>query len=155
MPSPKPIGGYSDEYQELSRKTAEHNERGDCCVKMIALACGVNYETAHEACESAGRKRRQGMSFNQYEQVFTQFGFLMERVDPREFIDQYPSPHDTLKNVTTHHPDRFKDVWQDGYVYVLHTNQHVTVVINGRNHDWTHGRALRVKSIHKVIPTTQ
>ena len=66
-------------------------------------------------------------------------------------IARYPGAHKALRNVTTHHPERFSDVWRDGKTYLMYTRGHVLAIVNGVNHDWTRGRAKRCKALYEVV----
>ena len=118
-------------------------EANDCTVKAIALACGVEYEEAHTALKTFGRKHGCGTSISIMKKTARMLGFEMKYIDQDLFIQQYPGCHKNLKSVTTHHPERFNKVWKDGHNYILSCTSHVAAVIDGENCDWTKGRAKR------------
>ena len=126
------------------------NESNDCSVKALAIGLNVDYMIAHEALRLQGRKNREGaMSFDILVAA-RKLGFDLHHVDPQEFIAKYPGGHKNLKNVTTHHMDRFNKVWADGERYLVLTPRHVLAVVDGVNHDWTKGKAHRVVSIYRI-----
>jgi hypothetical protein len=53
----------SAEYQELRKSASEHNERGDCMVKALALLTDLPYATVRQALLDAGRKPRGGTNW--------------------------------------------------------------------------------------------
>jgi hypothetical protein len=111
----------TDRFISLDMDSCEHSERSDCVVKAYAMAAGVSYEEA------------------------------LRRVDRETFIQKYPGVHKALQNVTTHHPARFPAAWADGRRYLLVTNHHMAYVEHGVAHDWSAGRAFRVRQIFEIV----
>jgi len=139
------------EFNQLVAASNAMGEKNDCSVKAVALACGAEYEVAHRALASNGRRKGRGAYTQDILKAIADLGFKAERVSIQGFIDQYPKGHrDVLRNVTTHHPARFNNVWADGNTYLMFTKRHVLTVINGTNHDWTNGRAMRAISVYKI-----
>lgn len=138
-------------YTALRSATAEHNESNDCAVIAIAATTGSTYAEAHKALRLAGRTARKGVLRSQIFEALSLLGYAAVSKRSCEFIMRYPSSHQILKNVTTHHPERFNKVWADGSNYLLFTKGHVAGVVNGVNADWTKGRANRVIGIFEVI----
>lgn len=62
-------------------------------------------------------------------------GAKLTKIPAKRFIDKYPKGHcDVLKNVTTHHPRRFSDVWAEGTFILVPVNgdeDSMVVVKNG------------------------
>jgi len=139
-------------YGDMRRESrAMWNENNDCVVMAIALACNIPYSAVHQALNAQGRKNGKGTWGYQWTKALKELGIETEIVKPSDFIKQYPKGHrDKLKNVTTHHMDRFPNVWKDGHNYLLHTRQHMGAVVDGVNHDWTKGRACRVDMIYRI-----
>ena len=143
----------SQHYKDLKRSSDDVNERADCSVVAVAAVAGVDYRSAHDAMTNAGRRRGTGASTRQIIDAAESFGFNCVRIQMIEKIRQYPGRHAyALKNVTTHHPDRFKHVWRDGHNYLFFNSSHVAAVVNGENVDWSKGRAKRCVSIYRVDP---
>ncbi len=150
MPRPKTIGA-TETFRNLMSKTITHGDRNDCSVKAVALVCGVEYEVAQKALADHGRKKGKGVFHGQIHAAIKQLGKTSTRVDVRHFIDQYPTAHrKALKSVTTHHPERFNNVWQDGKTYIAHCSGHCLAIIDGVNHDWSRGKAKRIIAIYEV-----
>lgn len=138
-------------YWSLSEQSAARGEHNDCTVKALAVACNVSYDDAHQALEANGRKHRDGAYFHTIRAAVEQLGYKLNVIDPAGIIASYPKPHcDKLKNVTTHHPDRFASVWPKG-TFLLFPAGHVAAIVDGQNHDWTRGRANRVQSMYEVV----
>lgn len=130
-------------------------ENADCAVVAVAAATGVDYKTAHAALEARGRKPRKGTPMDITHAALRDLGFVAVRVDPRNFIDQYPGAHKNLRSVTTHHPARFGSVWTNGKTYLFRTRGHILTVRNGQNLDHTRGRACRVIVLYEVKRISQ
>lgn len=127
-------------------------ERNDCAVRAVAAATGRAYDEIHALFKAEGRRAARGTPTSITWAVLQRLGYATERRVARDFIAQYPGSHArVLKSVTTHHPDRFKATWQNGKTYLLFTPGHILAVVNGVNHDWTRGRALRVTGIYEVV----
>lgn len=137
-------------FNRLSEAAASINETNDCSVKAVAAVVGCEYMIAHEAMKEQGRKNRRGAMTWEIQKAVEALGCKFERIPARTFIDRYPGNHKNLKTVTSHHPERFGKVWDDGKTYLLFTRSHVLAVVNGVNHDWSKGRALRAYMILEV-----
>lgn len=141
----------TDEFVQLSQQAQAMGEKNDCSVKAVALATGVSYERAHAALAAEGRKSGKGAYTQAILRAIEACGKKHQRMPIDLIIKMYPKGHrDVLKNVTTHHPARFPGVWQDGHTYVMFTKRHVCTIINGTNHDWTNGRAMRAISVYRI-----
>ena len=142
----------TESFNAIDQASKMMNETNDCSVKAAALAFGVQYRTAHDHFAANGRQPRRGTfrTAITLAKLANAIGMKMTRVNPQDFIDQYPKAHRILRNVTTHHPKRFNKVWADGHTYIVFSRGHVGVVKNGVNHDWTVGRAMRVIDIWRV-----
>ena len=80
----------------------------------------------------------------------------MRRINIREeFISQYPSAHQILKTVTTHHPKRFNKVWKDGKRYLMLTTNHALAIVDGVTHDWSASKPLRAVGLFEIIKKEQ
>lgn len=145
----KPIQ-KTDEYVALHNEAKAENEANDCAVKAITLTCGVTYKVAREALKAQGRRDGKATYKSQLAAAVKALGHNATSVSVDNFIKKYPGRHVNLKGVTTHHPDRFHEVWEDGNSYLFFTTGHVLAVVNGVNHDHTRGHAMRVKSILKI-----
>jgi hypothetical protein len=137
-------------YTKIREASAAMGENNDCSVVAIAAACGIPYEKAHAAMAARGRKNGKGAYSPDVEAAVGDLGFETKHIDPQSFINKYPGVHKGLKSVTTHHMDRFKQVWDDGNSYLLFTARHVGAVVDGVNVDWTKGRAKRVVELIQV-----
>ena len=141
----------TETYNALQMVSKSMGEDNDCSVIAIATVCQVSYTQAHETCKKFGRQANGGMFNYDISRAIKSLGFTLTEVKPSDFIRQYPKGHcDVLKNVTTHHPERFNKVWADGETYVVYCKGHVLAVVNGVNHDWTKGKAKLVIGIYKI-----
>ena len=150
MPRPT-TQGRSEVYAAHLAQGRDIGERNDCAVRAVAAVTGRPYDEVHALFKAEGRRDARATPVSITWAVLKQLGFVAHQRAAREFIAQYPGSHATaLRSVTTHHADRFPAVWRDGKSYLLFTPGHVLAVVNGVNHDWTRGRALRVKAIYEV-----
>lgn len=152
MPSPVKTA-KTDSYTHLRAVSNSMNECNDCAVVAVAMAAEVSYPTAHEALKQAGRKDGQGTYTLSIIHALKSFGLKLEDVSPRYFISRYPGNHSNLKSVTSHHPERFHNVWADGetYLMLVQGGHHILAIVDGVNHDWTKGTAKRAKTIYRVV----
>lgn len=127
-------------------------EAKDCSVTAVAIVCGVSYDVAHVALAAQGRKDRHGLAMFQINAACHSLGFKVERIRGSEFIDRYPARHLVLKHVTTHHPERFPEAFEDEGPLLLYTSNHVAAFRDGVVHCWSRGQSLRVTSIYRVTP---
>ncbi len=152
MPRPT-VHARSEVYAAHLSQGRDIGERNDCAVRAIAAATGNAYDAVHALFKAEGRRDARGTPTTITWSVLKQLGFRAEQRTAQSFIDQYPGSHATaLKSVTTHHPDRFSSVWADGKTYLMFTPGHILAIVNGTNHDWTRGRALRATAIYEVFP---
>ena len=144
--------GKSEVYAAHVQAAQSKGERGDCAVRAVAALTDTSYEVVHAIMAEKGRKHGRGTPWSTIWATFEELGFKAVKRHVFEFIERYPGTHATaLKSVTTHHPDRFPNVWKDGKSYLFCTREHVLAVINGVNHDWTRGKAKRAKYIYEIV----
>lgn len=152
MPAPMKAA-KSATFTALRAAADSRSETQDCSVIALAAACGVTYDQAHKALADNGRRNGKGANLLQIGGALKALGFKRKELVSADFIKHYPGVHATaLKNVTTHHPDRFPGAWKDGKTYLMITTGHILAVVDGENCDWTRGRALRATGIWEVIP---
>lgn len=147
--------GKSELYNAHLEQRSEMRERGDCAVRAIAALTETPYERVHAMMAAQGRKHGKGTPWDIIWSTLTALGYKRIQREPLDFVHRYPGSHaSALRSVTTHHPDRFPAVWQDGKRYLMATPRHVLAIINGVNHDWTRGKACRAKAIWEIVPAT-
>lgn len=152
MPRPAQQGRSEVYAQHLAQGRAVR-ENNDCAVRAVAAATGRAYDEVHAMFKAEGRRDAARTPTTITWAVLQRLGFRAEYLPATDFIRRYPGSHaSALRSVTTHHPDRFPQVWRDGATYLMFTPGHVLAIVNGVNHDWTRGRALRAHSIYRVVP---
>lgn len=145
--------GKTEVYQAHAAAAAANNDANDCAVRAIAAATNTPYERVHAMMADMGRKHKRGTPWDIIWGTLHDLGFVRIQRSSQDFIRQYPGSHATaLKSVTTHHPDRFPGVWKNGKAYIFNTDRHVAAIVDGVNHDWTRGRACRVRAIWEIVP---
>lgn len=141
----------TSEYSLSIEQTALHGERNDCAVRAVSIATQTEYKAVLGLMAEKGRRPGRGTYMATILETVNDLGFRTKWVASSFFINQYPGRHAELKSVTTHHPARFRSVWEDGNTYLISTTRHIAAVVNGAVHDWTAGRALRAISIYKIV----
>ena len=140
------------EYQTICRESKALDERSDCAVVAISVACSVPYRTAHTACEKRGRKPKDGMRTQDILKVVQDLGFQTIRADLDEFKNRLPEGHRrVLKNLTTYHARRFPGVFPADRMYLAFSNAHVTAISGGEAKDWAAGASKRITAIYEVV----
>lgn len=142
---------YSEVYQQLASKASHMGEENDCTVKALALATGISYEEAHADLAARGRVKGEGFNNLALRIAITERDMDLVRVDPYSIIDQYPGRHSTKLYITTHHPARFPQVWQNGKKYLMFTSGHVLVIDNGVTLDWSIKNSLRCFDLYEIV----
>ena len=139
-------------FTELQAAANSVNENNDCAIKAVAIACNADYHAVRDMMNQMGRKTGKGTEWSIINDTIDRLGYDKVKVDPATIIAKYPKGHrDVLKSVTTHHPDRFRDVWADGKTYLMYTRGHVLTIVNGVNHDWTRGTARRCYCLWEIV----
>ena len=139
----------TEAFKELHAKSKEMGELNDCGVKAVAVVTGMTYEEAHAALKHLGRINGVGSNRSWITNVIESRGFTVKRIPNSHFISQYPGVHSGLQSVTTHHPARFPKPFAMG-VYLMFTTTHVAACIDGKVHDWSIGRSLRVNDMYLI-----
>lgn len=137
-------------FHEMREVGDKFNETKDCAIIAIAAVTGTSYEAVRELMKKHGRKDRKSTPMDIIHNVLKELGYESRYVNPEDFIREYPKPHHKLKNVTSHHPDRFPKVWKNGKTYLIRSSKHILAVINGHVVDWSRNNALRAISILEV-----
>lgn len=141
----------TDVFLSMCEDAKSMNENNDCTVKAIAITTGVPYPEVHAALKKAGRKDGKGANIYQMQVACKALGYRMVSVPKEKFLSKYPKSAN-LKNITTHHPEKYNKVWKDGKNYIFSVTRHVAAVVDGVNHDWTVGRFKRVQAVYEVTP---
>ena len=139
------------EFNALFQIGREKGEKNDCSVKAVALITGKTYDEAHIELQRRGRINRQGVQNNIILDAAAALGEPTKRLllkDVYHIIQSYPKPHYGLKNITSHHPRRFPQIWSKAPDCLLFSNAHVAAFINGAVIDWSVNNVLRIVQIN-------
>lgn len=134
------------------------NERNDCAVRALAIACDVSYDEAHSACAAAGRKWRSGIRLDQIIAAGRKLGFEIRLFNDKEasdFADALNSNRVPVGSITLRHPAKYPGVWKDGRSYILSTARHVAPCVNGAVIDEFANTKRRVLEILVAVPLKQ
>jgi len=89
------------EFEDLEGITKAVGENNDCSVKALAATCGVSYKEAQIALSNLGRRKGCGTSVFNILEAVKALGCKAVTINKKRFIEKYPSPHNTLKNVAS------------------------------------------------------
>lgn len=112
---------YNDGGKITSKRPKQKN---DCTVRAIALACEIPYDQAYDVLKKAGRKSNQGFEFS---------GFIKKQPCINGKRLQW-RPFQAVKGQPRMKPETFIQQFPKGK-FILSIAGHVSVVINGINHD--------------------
>lgn len=144
----------SEDFRSLSIEADKIGERNDCSVKAISIACGVPYAEVHALLKKFGRKEGKGTPLIASDRAIKELGFKIREwsfMERQEMIKSYPSPHNGLHSITTHHLRRFPQAWAGCHPNMIWiTSQHMLAVKDGVVRDWSINRALRVTRIWEI-----
>ena len=136
-------------FKKMSKSSNKWGETNDCSVKAVAIATGVNYETAHGKCALRGRSYRKGLSESRMLRAVKDLDFVTEpvknnhKMSPTLWSQKYSS------SMTIGAMQRAGVIPKRG-VYLVFTRSHVLCVRAGQIHDWTDGRRHRITSVYQV-----
>ena len=136
-------------FKKMSKSSNKWGETNDCSVKAVAIATGVNYETAHGKCALRGRSYRKGLSESRMLRAVKDLDFVTEpvknnhKMSPTLWRQKYSS------SMTIGAMQRAGVIPKRG-VYIVFTRSHVLCVRAGQIHDWTDGRRHRITSVYHV-----
>lgn len=143
---------FAPEYNAMRLNSDQKGESNDCAGISLALVCRVPYEVAHAKLKQLGRKDRKGTPTWMSTKAVLELGRGCIKVDPRSFIEQYPSPHRfKCRFVTTHHPRRFPKAWDKNRTYLIRVQGHILAVIGGEVKDWSVNTSKRVWQIWEIV----
>lgn len=121
-------------------------DRNDCTVISVAIACRVDYETAHKVMARCGRKPGHGAGREVYLKAVSMLGRWAYHV-----VDKYEAKEDrefTSRTVRTLERELYKKA--RGRRFMIRVYGHL-LAFNGVNIcDWTKGRHHHVKEIWEV-----
>lgn len=149
------MGERTEVFCRMADAARAKNERNDCAVKAVAVVCGVTYDEAHAMLKSKGRKDRQGTDYSVIKAAVIAFGkkpINWGGSGIQDFIQLYPGRAKNLKTITTHHPVRYKKVWEEeiNTPVLIFTRGHVAAYRDGKLHDWSVGRALQAYTVWSI-----
>lgn len=155
MPKIKTVARTETFTKLNSVSKSEFNEHRDCAVKAVALACDVSYDVAHSTLKRLGRKDKVGTPVHIITQAVVELGFNIRRwsfIERQNTIQSYPGVHAKLQNITTHHPRRFRRVWEkhDHKTLMFLTPRHIATFKGGVVHDWSINNSLQVTEVYEV-----
>jgi hypothetical protein len=145
----------TQKYNELYWSGVKMGDKNDCAVRAIAVVTGLSYAEAHAACAAVGRKPGRGMMDDQIVKCLNSLGFDVIEIDPMAILAHYPPPHNHMRSITSHQPERFKEVWKSLYGQsnlLLFKWGHVGAYSDGVVHDWMRGTRCRMRRILQVVP---
>ena len=136
-------------FKKMSKSSNKWGETNDCSVKAVAIATGVNYETAHGKCALRGRSYRKGLSAGAIGHAVRDLGFVVDKVESKHKMSPTLWRQKYSSSMTIGAMQRAGIIPKRG-VYLVFTRSHVLCVRAGQIHDWTDGRRHRITSVYHV-----
>lgn len=124
-------------YRKAERGSCAAREDKDCAVRAVTIATGRSYQFVLGAYKCAGRNDRQGVRAWMTKHVLLALGYTLEDVRVTAKTGK------TVRTIARLLPRRG--------TYLIGTKGHVFCYKNGKVHDWSKGRLLRVLAISKVV----
>lgn len=151
MPRARMPDGADRKEFDFFRKLADaEGETNDCVPRAVAAATGVPYKEVLAAFYAAGRKQGRGCSGYIMDKVVLALGFSMVRMD----LSYFNPPARAARGkhgITSHHPDRFPEMWRNEGRLICWGRSHAWAVVDGKNYDWSRGRSIRCAMIYKIV----
>lgn len=112
---------YNDGGRTQSKRP---KQKADCTVRAIALTCDLPYDEAYDLLKDAGRRSHAGFDFS---------GFIKKQneINGKRLVWK---PFQAVKGQPRMKPETFIKQFPEGK-FILSIAGHVSVVINGINHD--------------------
>jgi hypothetical protein len=120
-------------YQELVGESSKLGEKNDCGVKSLSVITGVDYLECHKVLEGLGRKKGGSTKLSSMFLALNKFGFKAIEVK---------SPYGGMRSLGRNLPPK-------GSFLIFATN-HFAGARDGKIHDWSEGRCLRVKRFYQI-----
>ncbi len=133
---------YPVVYDSLRDESTARGEKKDCAVIALAVACRVDYATAHEALRLSGRKDKDGTPFDVTRAAVTRLGYKL-----------HAYKRTTQKGGSRYTPRTIGGRLKKGYYLCRIVNRHtghIFGVVNGQVMDHTAGGCHRIKYIYRV-----
>ena len=136
-------------FKKMSKASDKWGEMNACSVVAVAIATGVNYETAHGKCALRGRSYRKGLCESRMLRAMKDLDFVTEPVEGNHKMSPTLWRKKFGSSMTIGAMQRAGIIPKRG-VYIVFTRSHVLCVRAGQIHDWTSGRRHRVTSVYHV-----
>lgn len=124
------------------------NESNDCVVRAIAIAYGMTYPMAHDACMAAGRKHRDGIRTSLVVRMLQHANHIgtrgLKEIECRgtKRIRGYNQLYPTLKDL--------EPLLRKGR-FILRKRDHAFAVVDGVQYDWVRqGPQSRITDIWEI-----
>jgi len=151
----------SKPYRNRRQVSADMNEKKDCSVIAISIACQVTYQQAHAALKEAGRRNRCGVRNAIILEAIEALGYKVRKWTRKEYNDMLKSygmsPSKRYRYITTHHPrqtsqgDGPAEAWSQVHPNILFvTSKHIGAFRNHVLQDWSINNALYVQWVLEV-----
>jgi len=144
--------GSNAAYSQMCEKANKIGETNDCSLRAITAITGADYEHVVALSYEFGRKKGHGTLNKVTMAILDKLGFKAIAFDSELLTCLYPGSHKKLNSITSHHPERFERVWPLEPKFLFSSHTHMWAVVNGRNIDWTEGRACRAVKQWVVVP---
>lgn len=121
-------------YQELVGESSKLGEKNDCGVKALSVITGNSYTECHKLLAQLGRKKGRETLLSSMFKALQQMGFKAIPVE---------CPYGGIRSLGRNLPSK-------GSFLIFATN-HFAGVRDGKIHDWSEGRCLRIKKFYQIV----
>ena len=126
--------------------TSEYkSDRGCCAVVATAVVFDLDFKTAQQYYDRAGRKRRSGTSLFTIGKVMAE----LKHLQPVKVEEENPKTYTKGKTMTANNCINYLD---GNCNYIALTTNHAIGIKAGKVEDWTEGRRHRITKLYKVTP---
>lgn len=120
-------------YQELVGESSKLGEKNDCGVKALSVITGFNYVECHKTLSLFGRKRGKGTFVSSMFSALKHLGFKVVEVK---------CPYGGMRSLGRNLPPKGS--------FLIFATGHFAGVRDGKIHDWSEGRCLRIKKFYQI-----
>ena len=124
---------------EITKASHSKNEKNDCAVCALAIACDYDYDDVHWILKLCGRKNRRSTLWDTTEKALALLRFRTIDVTSRFRARTIRTLEREMRGVKGN--------------YLVRVRRHVLPIVDGQVHDWTKGRCHRIRYILRLEET--
>lgn len=120
-------------------------DKNHCAVVATAVAFNMDFKTAQEHYDRAGRRRRKGTSLFVIGKVIGR----LKQLQTVKVEEETPTNYTNGKTMTANNCVNYLD---EKCNYIALTTNHAIGIKAGKVEDWTEGRRHRITKLYKITP---